>query len=129
VLKLESKLSESRRSALRLYWSSRTQRKELVPPACLRPYSESEITNATIAAHEIDLTRSQSAVAGVLLKNGTVLAGKPVQLTDTTLVFEPAGPNAPPLKLALRDIARVQFRSMSPQLAARIASAIPGVLL
>ncbi|HMC26640.1 MAG TPA: PA14 domain-containing protein [Verrucomicrobiae bacterium] len=129
VLKLESKLAETRRSALRLYWSSRTQRKEIVPPGCLRPYSESEITNATIAAHEIDLTRSQSAVAGVLLTNGTVLAGKPVQLTDTTLVFEPAGPNALPVKLNLHDIARVQFRPMSPQLAARIASAIPGVLL
>lgn len=128
-LKLESKLADSRRSVLRLYWSSHTQRREIIPPSCLRPYSEIETTNAIIAAHEIDLTRSQAAVAGVVLKNGTVLAGKPLRLAGNTLILHSAGTAETEETLNIRDVARVQFRSMSPQLAARIASAIPGVLL
>jgi len=95
----------------------------------LRPYSEAENTNAIVAAHEIDLTRSQAAVAGVVLKNGTVLAGKPLRLADNTLILHAAGTAQTEETLNILDAARVQFRSMSPQLAARIASAIPGVLM
>ena len=126
-LKLESKLSEARHSSLRLYWSSRTHRREIVPSNCLRPYPENQSSPAIIASHQIDLTRSQAAVAGVVLKDGTVLAGKPLEVGEGALSLQ--APGSPDQKLNVLDIARVQFRSMSPQLAARIASAIPGVLL
>jgi sRNA-binding regulator protein Hfq len=71
--------------------------------------------------------RTQAAAAGIVLKNGTILAGEVKEMDETLVTFEPIGGSRQILNTL--NIARVQFRSMSPQLAARISSGSPGILL
>jgi hypothetical protein len=121
-------LGEAKRSPVKLYWTSRSQAREVVPWTSFRPFRQSDPTNSSaLDPHTVDISRAQASCAGLVLKSGTLLAGKAKELDETILKFEPVGGAEEPLSAL--NIARVQFRSMSPQLAARIASAVPGVLL
>jgi hypothetical protein len=127
-LKLESSLLNAHRPAVKLYWNSRSQDKEVVPWTSLRPFRQTEPTNTpAVDPHIVDISRASASAAGVVLKSGTLIAGTAKELDETLLKFQPLGRSEEPMSTL--NIARLQFRSMSPQLAARIASAVPGVLL
>lgn len=127
-VKLESKVANSRKPGLKLYWIGQSNAKEILPSTCLRPFGPSEKTNHTqLAGHDINVGRSQSAVAGAILKNGTVLAGVIRSLDETMLKVDIARMRQQ--SVSTLNVARVQFRAMSPQMAARILPALPGVLL
>jgi len=128
ALRVETEHSPSHKFQLELAWSTtrsgsgRFLEKDLIPFARTN-FSAPAFTQPSI----INSARSQMACAGVVLKDGSALAGVVQTIDDSSLLFvRPANGQQ---KLSLRDIARVQFRSLSPQLTRRIRQLGPGLLL
>ncbi len=127
-LKMESRLAQAKRFSATILWAGAQFGTGAVLGKDLLPYSagvrEDSVENRL---PDVALGRAQAAVAGIVLKNGTVLAGIAKEGDDSVFKFQPTGQSA--MVLNAIKIARVQFRSMSPHLARRIVSSVPGVLL
>ena len=76
---------------------------------------------------EIDFRRPQLAATGVVLKDGSVIAAKVHDVDGTTVLFSSTEHGEQ--RVPARDVARIQFRSLTPQLARRLQSLPPGLLL
>jgi len=127
TIKLETRAEKETRFAATVFWTTLSHGGGPIVEQMLLPDRNPARPQVTNASPNQVLRRAQAAAAGIVLKNGTVLAGEVKEMDETLAAFEPIGGSRQTLNTL--NIARVQFRSMSPQLAARISSGSPGILL
>jgi hypothetical protein len=127
-LKLETWHNPSRRVALSVTFSTPQRGSAAISEKDLLPgLLEESADVASVNVSDINAGRAGFASAGVLLKDGTLIVGEIRDINETRVTF--AQPGRPEETIATRDVARLQFRSLSPQLARRIRSLGPGLLL
>ena len=128
-LRLETRLGKSAKHSAVVWYATRGHPQKPVNDSMLRPYAPVIVPASSDAPRQpsLDFARFQATAPGLVLKNGTFLAGAARELEDPALKFIPA--NGAPLIISALNIARIQFRSLSPQLAARITNGTPGLLL
>jgi len=128
-MKLETHLTQPNKLSAILWCSTAAHGQAPVADNMLLPYAPVEVPSSSTNQHqsELDLGRFQGAAPGIVLKNGTFLAGNVKEVNDPVLKFEPSRGSA--ITVGTINVARIQFCSLSPQLAARITNGTPGLLL
>jgi hypothetical protein len=126
-IRLETRPQKETRFGATVFWATLRHGAGPVVETMLAPDPDASPVSAANESPVIALGRAQAATAGIVLKNGTTLAGEVKEMDETVLQFVPLGQAAQTVKSA--NVARVQFRPMSPQLAARIGGGVPGILL
>ncbi len=126
--KLETRHNPSRRPAVNVSYSTSHRGSAAISEKDLLPYMiEGSAESRPAHVTGIDVGRAGFTSAGVLLKDGTLLAAAIKEVNEATVAF--AQPGKTEETIPTRDVARLQFRSLSPQLARRIRSLGPGLLL
>jgi hypothetical protein len=126
-IRLETHPQKETRFGATVFWATLRHGAGPVVETMLAPDPDASPVSATNGSPVIALGRAQAATAGIVLKNGTTLAGEVKEMDETVVQFAPLGQAIQTLKAA--NVARLQFRSMSPQLAARTGGGVAGILL